>query len=92
MKHLYAIEVAELSQSGEPGAPENRLQFEFMSHDDLLEIIAKVRQKQLFSEEQTNAFCVGMKLFSSVLLENRNHPLFAEFVPHFGEFMKKLKK
>jgi hypothetical protein len=92
MKHLYAIEVTELPQNGESSAPENRLQFEFLSHDDLLEITAKVQQKQLFSEEQAKLFCVGIKLFSSVLLENRKHPLFAEFAPHFGEFMKKLKK
>jgi len=92
MKHMYAAEVTELTPSGEPGTPENRLGFKFQSHDDLLEIVAKVGEKQLFSEEQTKAFCVGLKLFSGVMLENRSNPLFAEFSPHFGEFMKKLKK
>jgi hypothetical protein len=92
MKHLYAVDVTELSRNGESGAPENPIKFEFASHDDLGEIIARVQQKQLFPEEQTKVFCVGMKLFASVLLENRSHPLFAEFAIHFGEFMEKLKK
>ena len=92
MKHLYAVEVAELAQNDEQSAPGNRLQFEFLSHDDLLEIVARVQQKQIFSEEQAKTFCLGIKLFSGVMLEHRNHPLFAEFSPHFGEFMKKLKK
>ena len=35
---------------------------------------------------------VRLKLFGEVMLENRGHPLFAEFMPQFGDFMKKLKK
>jgi hypothetical protein len=92
MKHLYAVEVIELPQNSESSVPENRLRFDFLSHDDLMEIVAKLQQKQIFSEQQTQTFCVGLKLFSSVLLEHRNDPLFADFAPHFGEFMKKLKK
>ncbi|MCB5189566.1 DUF3861 domain-containing protein [Methylobacillus arboreus] len=34
----------------------------------------------------------GLKLFSEVMLEHRNHPLFLAFQPHFKEFMKELKK
>jgi hypothetical protein len=34
---------------------------------------------------------IGLKLFSEVMLKNRNHPLFEEFLPAFGVFMKKLK-
>jgi len=91
-KHHYEVSVAELKQDGEQTTPVSRLQFEFLSHEDLLEILAKIQQKQILSDEESMRFCVGLKLFSSVLLENRNHPLFAEFVPHFGAFMKNLKK
>ena len=35
---------------------------------------------------------VGMKMFSSVMLENRDNELFSEFMPHFGACMKKPKK
>ncbi|MGL4410083.1 MAG: DUF3861 family protein [Zoogloea sp.] len=42
--------------------------------------------------ESATAFAVGLKLFGEVMLENRQHPLFADFLPQFGQFMKQLKK
>jgi hypothetical protein len=33
----------------------------------------------------------GLKLFSSVLLEHRGDPLFADSARYFGQLMKKLK-
>ena len=38
------------------------------------------------------SFAVGLKLFSEVMLEHRDHPLFQEFLPQFGQFMKNLKQ
>ena len=34
---------------------------------------------------------VGLKLLGEVMLKNRSHPLFEEFGPQFGQFMKRLK-
>jgi len=36
-------------------------------------------------------FIVGLKLFSEVMLRNRNNPLFEDFSHSFRDFMKKLK-
>ncbi len=30
--------------------------------------------------------------FSEVMLEHKDHPLFEEFLPQFGQFMKNLKQ
>ncbi|WP_041794733.1 DUF3861 domain-containing protein [Pararhodospirillum photometricum] len=65
--------------------------FEVRTHDDLKEIIGKVSAKGWFDEEETKAFCVGLKLFSGVMLKHRQHSLFAEFLAPFGAFMKTLK-
>jgi hypothetical protein len=35
---------------------------------------------------------VGLKLFGETLLENKDLPLFKDFMPHFGQFMKTLKQ
>ncbi|MDR0673817.1 MAG: DUF3861 domain-containing protein [Zoogloeaceae bacterium] len=54
-------------------------------------IVERVRNSELFDPQTTAAFVVGQKLFGEVMLEDRDNPLFAEFWPHFLNFMKKLK-
>lgn len=44
-----------------------------------------------FDKNTSTAFAIGLKLFSEVMLENKDHPLFEDFKPAFVQFMKKLK-
>jgi hypothetical protein len=61
------------------------------NHDDIFKIIDRIKSRgDLQGYEE--AFAVGLKLFSEVMLENKDHPLFSEFKPHFMDFMKQLKK
>lgn len=89
MKHHYHLSLRKTGADGERLGED--IVFDFPSHDDIAGIIDKVRQKKLFGEDEIAAFCVGLKLFSGVMLNHRNEPLFAEFSQHFGEFMKTLK-
>ena len=41
--------------------------------------------------EMAQRFAVGLKLMGEVMLENKEHPLFAELKPHFMEMMKVIK-
>ena len=92
-QHLYKITVEHLRDAnGEPVVDAAPLVFEARNHDDIQAVVEKVSAKQHFDEQTSVAFAVGLKLFSEVMLENRKSALFAEFAPHFGEFMKKLKK
>lgn len=84
--NAYEVRVAPVEADGQ-----KTLEFEFPCHEDLLELAERVKAKQLFPDEESVTFVVGLKLFSSVLLKHRNEPLFAEFAPHFGAWMKKLK-
>lgn len=86
MKHTYAITVQEAAPTVTP------LTFSVEMHEDLLEILGRAQEKNLFPEEQTKAFVLGLKLFSGVMLANRSNPLFADLQPHFGAFMQKLKQ
>ncbi len=66
--------------------------FEFQNHDNILNLIEKVQQRGLFEDEDKNIqFLFGLKLFSEVVIEQRDNPLFEDFAPAFREFMKKLK-
>lgn len=91
-KHLYEITVKHLTDNhGNPSTYTDPVKFEVQNHDDIFKVIAKSQEKSALPEESIIPFAVGLKLFGEVMLENKDNPLFAEFAPHFGDFMKKLK-
>jgi hypothetical protein len=64
----------------------------FDNHDNLFYIIEKLQERNHFNDAgQSTEFAIGLKLFSEVMLRNKENPLFQEMLPAFGEFMKKLK-
>ncbi|UZT98421.1 DUF3861 domain-containing protein [Chryseobacterium fluminis] len=87
----YHLQLQELSlKDGSEG--QKTLDFDFDNHDDLFQIIESVKSNKIFDSEQTaHEFSLGLKLFTEVMLKNRQHPLFEEFRPAVTEFMKKLK-
>ncbi|WP_174875349.1 DUF3861 domain-containing protein [Vogesella oryzae] len=92
-QHRYRITVEHLATaSGEPSPHPAPLQFDAGNHDDLLQIAARLRQRSDLAGINTDALAIGLKLFGEVMLEHKEHPLFAELRPHFGAFMKQLKK
>lgn len=92
-QHRYRISVEHLADAhGNPSTHAAPLIFEAGNHDDILAIAERMRGRGEFAPDTANALAVGLKLFSEVMLENRGHPLFAEFAPHFRAFMQHLKK
>lgn len=87
----YQIDLKELTlKDGSEGT--KNLNFEFDNHDDLFNIFEVVKSKQIFEDENTaTEFALGLKLFTEVMLKNKQHPLFEELRPRIMEFMKKLK-
>lgn len=68
------------------------LELEVENHDNIFDIIEKLRSKNIFENaNDTEEFAIGLKLFSEVLLRNRNHDVFSDFNLHFRDFMGKLK-
>lgn len=68
------------------------IQVEFDNHDNIFVIIEKLQERSLFNDEnQETEFAIGLKMFSEVMLRNKENPLFEEFLPAFKDFMKKLK-
>lgn len=90
-QHRYRITVEHLASAD--GAPLSLpLQFEAASHDEILALVQRIRQRGDFDADAAAAFLVGLKLLGEVMLRNREHPLFDEFCSHFVQFMKRLKE
>lgn len=92
-QHRYRITVEHLAdQNGAASTYAAPLQFEIGNHDDIFSVVQRLNQRGDLPTDAATAFGVGLKLFGEVMLENRSHPLFSDFLPHFGQFMKNLKK
>ena len=92
--HRCNITVEALSDRQGNPVEKAPLSFEVSNHDDILEIVERIRARDdlNFGPEQSAAFAVGLKLFSEVMIENRKHPVFAPLREAFKEFMVGLKK
>ncbi len=88
----YRIHLQELElRDGTPS--DKSLEFEFNNHDNIFSIIENMEERQLLENKADDVeFIIGLKLFSEVMIRNRNHPLFEELAPAFKNFMMKLKK
>ena len=77
----------------QPDSPKHEpLELTFENHDDIFTIIERLRERNLFEESgQSTEFAIGLKLFSEVMLKNRQHPLFEDLAPAFKTFMQRLK-
>jgi len=85
-RHQYRITVEPIAADAPPP-----LQFQVEAHDEILSLVERSRQRGDFDADTAAAFTVGLKLLGEVMLKNRNHPLFEELGPQFGQFMKRLK-
>ncbi|MEE3224494.1 MAG: DUF3861 domain-containing protein [Bacteroidota bacterium] len=91
-RNLYKLSLEQLSVLKEEKRVEDALELELSNHDELFEIIERVKTKQLFTTaEESTEFALGLKLFTEVMLRNKKHPLFEDLRPHIVDFMKKLK-
>lgn len=85
--YLHEIGLKDGTQTGKS------IEFDFENHDNILNLIEQTQDNFGFEDKSQNIeFILGLKLFSEVILKNRNNPLFEEFSPAFGQFMKKLKE
>ncbi len=90
--HHYRLRLEHLAPAAPDQPTHPPLELEFDNHDDILQIADRLEARQLFTTPgQATEFAIGLKLFGEVMLKNREHPLFTELRPAFGEFMKRLK-
>lgn len=89
-RYKLTLEILATAKEDETNYPP--IELEFDNHDNIFTIIEKMKNRTIFhTENQAIEFAIGLKMFGEVMLKNRDHALFSEFRPAFGEFMKKLK-
>ena len=92
-QHQYHVTLQHLADAqGNPSRYTEKIEFNTGNHDDLFIVLDRLQKAELFDEETTKSFAVGLKLLGEVMLENKNHPLFKDFKPQFLEFMKNMKQ
>jgi hypothetical protein len=89
-KYKLKIELLATAKVDETNYPP--IELEFDNHDNIFTIIERMKNRNIFkTQDQATEFAIGLKMFSEVMLKNRESELFSEFRPAFSEFMKKLK-
>ena len=92
-QHTYEVTLKHIADAqGNPSTYADTLSFNSYNHDDIFKVLQMIKNSQILDDEAAKPFAVGLKLFSEVMLEHKNLPLFKDFIPHFGQFMKALKQ
>lgn len=89
-KNEYTLELSQLRDKN--GVDTRRaLSVNFKNHDDIFEIIEKIKSKKILADNDAITFAIGIKLLSEVALEHRKDEFIKEFFPHLKDFMFKIK-
>ena len=92
-QHTYEATLKHIADAqGNPSTYTDTLSFNSYNHDDIFNVLQVSQNSQILDDEATKSFAVGLKLFSEVMLEHKELPLFKDFMPQFGQFMKALKQ
>ncbi|WP_299690362.1 DUF3861 domain-containing protein [uncultured Vibrio sp.] len=68
------------------------MQFEIEDRENMFEIVDKIKQDSGLDEQSAARLGVSIRLLGPLMMEDRKHPLFVDFMPHFRNFMQNLKK
>ncbi|MFA0438993.1 hypothetical protein BCU70_09875 [Vibrio sp. 10N.286.49.C2] len=84
----YRVTIEEVTADQEVG---KTLQFEFEDREDVFNVVDKLKQGSGLDDATATKMGVALRLLGPVMMINRKHPLFADFMPHFKTFMQNLK-
>lgn len=90
--HVYEISV-QLVRDRDGHAPQEprALRFEHVNHDDLFEIVARMRQSTGLEANAATTAAVGLKLLAEVMLREKRNPLFDALRSGMRDFIHGLK-
>ncbi len=90
--YLYTIQVDKIEAPQGDLLMEPPLSFSVRNHDDLFSIVARMKARNAFSEDEATALAIGIKLFGEVMLNHRDNALFTPIREGFSAFMQGLKQ
>ncbi|MEJ6077038.1 DUF3861 domain-containing protein [Vibrio sp. 1-Bac 57] len=68
-----------------------KLQFEFEDREDLFNLVENLKKGSGLEASDVPKVAVALRLLGPVMMQQRKHALFADFMPHFKAFMQHLK-
>ncbi|MCG9642378.1 DUF3861 domain-containing protein [Vibrio sp. Isolate34] len=68
------------------------MQFEIEDRENMFAIVEKIKQDGGLDEQSAARLGVSIRLLGPLMMQDRKHPLFVDFMPHFRNFMQNLKK
>ena len=86
--HPYRISVAKLENDTE----QHLMTFDVENHDEIEKVLAHLQKKLPVSSAEQQAFAVGLKLFSEVILQHRHEAPFDELFGSIGSLMRTIKQ
>ncbi|MFV0439354.1 MAG: DUF3861 domain-containing protein [Desulfopila sp.] len=87
----YRISVQPIGPKAQGDKEGETLSFEVAQHDELLAIVERLRQRHDLAAGTAEPLGVGLKLFGEALRRNRDNPVVEPLLPHFRDFMTRLK-
>ncbi|WP_144212949.1 DUF3861 domain-containing protein [Shewanella donghaensis] len=84
----YRITIEEVNVDQETA---RTLEFDYQDREDLFDVVEKLKQGSGLEESIATKVGVALRLLGPVMMQNRKHSLFADFMPHFKHFMQHLK-
>lgn len=87
-ENCYRITIEDANSEQDSG---KTLQFEFQDREDLFKIVENLKQGSGLEESLATKVGVALRLLGPVMMANRKHALFVDFMPHFKAFMHNLK-
>lgn len=70
---------------------EKTLEFEYQDREDLFNVVSNLKKGSGLEPETATKVAVALRLLGPVMMKERKHPLFVDFMPHFKNFMQNLK-
>lgn len=67
------------------------LRFEFEDREDLFNVVEQLNKYSGLEAPIATRVGVALRLLGPVMMKNRKHSLFVDFMPHFKAFMQNLK-
>ncbi len=84
----YRITVEEIGNEEGNTQP---LQFEYQDREDLFNLVDKLKKGSGLEPETATKVALALRLLGPVMMRDRKHPLFVDFMPHYKNFIQNLK-
>lgn len=85
----YSLTINELKNGEQTG---RAIDFEFSDREDLFKLVENLKAGSGLTPELSTRLAVSLRLLGPMMMENRKHPLFIDFMPSFKTFMHNLKQ